>query len=259
MANQKCSAECDIFDFMAREVGMSVLHPGGLWATERMAQMCRVSHDSRVLDIACGKGITAAHLARKTGCRVTGVDIDENFIRQAERLAKNEGQAERVEFRQASALNLPFSDNEYNVTLSQAFLILIDDKQRAIREAVRVTKPGGHIAWLELSFTKKPPQSLFDAANSSACAFCIKNVLIFEEWERLFRKNGMEDLQVAAGEMGTRRRWMFKDEGFSNAVRVISRWLFVSRIRKRMKSIMDFFNDHAEYIRYGIYVGRKPS
>lgn len=37
MDDARCSIEaCDIFDFMAYHVGMTVLHPGGLWATEKL-------------------------------------------------------------------------------------------------------------------------------------------------------------------------------------------------------------------------------
>jgi len=54
---------------MANVVGMTVLHPGGLKATERSADLCHIDKDSRALDIACGKGTSAVYLARKYGCQ----------------------------------------------------------------------------------------------------------------------------------------------------------------------------------------------
>ncbi len=54
--------------------------------------------------------------------------------------------------------HLPFSANEFDVTLSQALLIRTSDKKQAVREAIRVTKPGGFIGWLELSFYKHLPR-----------------------------------------------------------------------------------------------------
>lgn len=57
---RECHVEtCDIFDFMARHVGITVIHPGGFDATRRLAESCRLSPRTRVIDIACGKGTSA--------------------------------------------------------------------------------------------------------------------------------------------------------------------------------------------------------
>jgi cyclopropane fatty-acyl-phospholipid synthase-like methyltransferase len=46
---------------MADIVGMTVLHPGVWKVTERLAELCQIDKDSRVLDIACGKGTSAIY------------------------------------------------------------------------------------------------------------------------------------------------------------------------------------------------------
>lgn len=59
---EKCScagpcatvSKCDIFDFMAKHVGMTVIHPGGFAATRQLIKALGISRDSRVIDIACG-------------------------------------------------------------------------------------------------------------------------------------------------------------------------------------------------------------
>jgi SAM-dependent methyltransferase len=259
MKASKCAVEeCDLFDFMAFHVGMTVLHPGGLWATDRLARICRIGRETNTLDIACGTGTSALHLVRKYGCRVRGVDIEGSFIGQAKRLARKRHLQERTEFQEGDALHLPFPDNEFDVVFSQAFLILVPDKQQAIREAIRVTKPGGAVGWLELSFTQPPPAALFQAAAEGACAFCIRNALTYGDWEALFRANGLMDLEVFTGAMGGRQRQMFRDEGVQNAARVIAKWLFDTRVRRRMNALFGFFRDQKAYIGYGIYVGKKP-
>ncbi|HOT91073.1 MAG TPA: methyltransferase domain-containing protein [Anaerolineae bacterium] len=248
MEESRCSIEqCDIFDFMAYHVGMAVLHPGGLWATEQLAEKCRLSRESKVLDVACGKGTSAVYLAKKYQCQIAGVDIDEKLIEPANRLAQKQGISGQVTFRVGDALDLPFPANEFDVTLSQAFLILVSDKKQAIQEAMRVTKPGGFIGWLELSFHKPPPDNLFVAAESSACAFCVRNTLTFDEWRALFQECGMTDLEVIAGEMGMRQRRMFRDEGVVNAICIMWKWLFNSRIRRRMNAVFGFFREYSEY------------
>ena len=175
----------------------------------------------------------------------------------ADGLAQKQGLSSQVEFRVGDALDLPFPANEFDVALSQAFLILVSDKKQAICEAIRVTKPGGFIGWLELSFYKQPPDSLFHAAASSACAFCVRNTLTFDEWRALFHACEMTDLEVIAGEMGMRQRRIFRDEGLVNAICIMWKWLFNPRIQRRMNAVFEFFREHSEYIGYGIYVGRK--
>lgn len=259
MEGIKCSIEqCDIFDFMAYHVGMTVLHLGGLWTTEKLTERCGITKESKVLDIGCGKGTSAIYLADRYHCQIAGVDIDGELIEQVNRLGRKRAFSRDVEFRVGDAFHLPFSADEFDVTLSQALLVLIAEREQAIRETVRVTKPGGFIGWLELSFYKRPPASLFDAAASSACVACIRNTLTLDEWKGLFQECEMRDVEVIVGEMGMRQRRMFRDEGFWNAARIMGKWLFNARIRRRMNAVFAFSREHSEYIGYGIiYVGRK--
>lgn len=60
----ECSvAQCDIFDFMANHVGLTVIHPGDFEATRKLLRSCNIVRSSKVLDIGCGKGTTSVLLA----------------------------------------------------------------------------------------------------------------------------------------------------------------------------------------------------
>jgi len=61
------------------------------------------------------------------------------LIAQAVGLAKKKGSEDKVNFRVADAMNLPYPDNEFDVAFSQAILVLLPDKNKAIKEALRVT------------------------------------------------------------------------------------------------------------------------
>ena len=62
MSNPSCeTGQCDIFEFMARHVGLTVIHPGGLAATSRLAETCGIGVGDRVLDLGCGKDDGAKH------------------------------------------------------------------------------------------------------------------------------------------------------------------------------------------------------
>lgn len=54
MEDKKCSIEqCDIFDFMANFVGMTVIHPGGFKATHRLLESCHIDEHSKVQGSSC--------------------------------------------------------------------------------------------------------------------------------------------------------------------------------------------------------------
>jgi len=246
---------------MADIVGMTMLHPGGLKATDRLAELCHIGEDSRVLDIACGKGTSVVYLARKYACEVVGIDIADHLIEQANELARKTGLEGRVSFRVADALGLPYHEDQFDTTFSQAILVLVGadaQKRKAIKEAMRVTKPGGHLSWLELSWKKQPPQEFFDKAVSQIYAACMLNVLTFDAWKKLFNEAGLMELETVILDMRFGNMpSMLSDEGLLNTAKVMFKWLTKTRIRKRMTTIDRFFRDNAEYFGYGLYVGRK--
>ena len=261
--SQECSPECfieqcDIFDFMTNNVGLTVIHPGGMKATRKLIDSCHIHKNTTVLDIACGKGTTAVYLAQNYGCQVVGIDISEDLVAQSIALAKRKHVEDKVTFHVGDALNMPFSDDEFDVAISQAILILVSDKKKAIQEALRVTKPGGYIGWLELSWKKPPTKEFLDGVSNVICAYCMLGVETFENWEKIFREAGVKQLEVIVSSMEfSGMRCMIADEGFLNASRIIYRYLSNSRIRKRMNTTNRFFGENGEYFGYGIYIGRK--
>ena len=70
-----------------------------------------VGPGSRVLDVGCGGGQHAVHMAsRRPDLRITGVDLSPELVRRARRTAAKAGVADRVEFVQGDALDLAFGD-----------------------------------------------------------------------------------------------------------------------------------------------------
>ena len=106
------------FDFAA-EVGLTK-HLGGLEATEKLLELCRVGEDSYILDVGCGAGQSSCFIGMKHGCRVVGVDINEMMIKRSKESAEREGVKNIVEFRVADAQDLPFDDNVFDSVISES-------------------------------------------------------------------------------------------------------------------------------------------
>lgn len=111
--------------------------------------------DELVLDIGCGRGAVLIAAARRLPRgRATGADIwrlrDQtgNTRAAAERNAMAEGVSERVEFADADARALPFPPESFDVVLSSLTFSNIrgsEERAKALREAVRVLRPGGRM------------------------------------------------------------------------------------------------------------------
>lgn len=254
-----CSIEdCDMFDFMSDYVGLKILHPGGIAATYELLELLNLDKNKKVLDIACGKGRTSVYIAKKYGCQVVGIEILEKSIEQAKNYAKKNGVEHLVSFQVADAHNLPFSDDEFDVTVAQAMLILVKDKVKVVEEATRVLKPYGRSGWLELSWKKEPTQEFLDVATKEICAACIAKVVTFQGWEELFRQGGIKEISTNKHDMNYGNMLgMIEDEGVVNGLKIMFKYLTNSKIRKRMMKLDNFFKSHPEYIGYGIYLGKK--
>lgn len=113
----------------------------GKWAPY-VADAVALHPGSRVLDVACGTGILAREIASRTSSTgaVTGLDPGAGMLAVAEQLAPG------VEWRQGVAESLPFEDDSFDAVVSQFGLMFFDDRRAALREAVRVLAPEGHLA-----------------------------------------------------------------------------------------------------------------
>jgi ubiquinone/menaquinone biosynthesis C-methylase UbiE len=102
------------------------------------------SRGEDVLDVACGTGVVARLAARKvTPGHVTGLDLNSGMLAVA-RSVPNEG--ELVSWKEASALDLPFSSGHFDAVLCQLGLQFFPDQPKALREMRRVVRDSGRVA-----------------------------------------------------------------------------------------------------------------
>lgn len=116
-------------------------HIGGRAASEHVLAKMGLDKDQHVLDIGCGIGGTARYLAQVFGCRVSGIDLTPDFIDAARTLSERTGLADRVEFKVASALDLPFDDATFDAAITFHVAMNIKDRPALYAEAARVLKP----------------------------------------------------------------------------------------------------------------------
>ena len=168
-------------------------------------QAANVKAGDSVVDVACGTGALAIAVSKHVGPKgkTIGVDINEGMLNIAR------SKSSSVEWLNAPAEILPFTDNYFDCVVSQFGLMYFKNQEAAIQEMMRVLQPSGTIAvivWDKLDNNpgfaaeehlwqkvfreevEEPPYRLGD-----------KEVL-----ENLFRTSGIDDIQVNTYE-GTAR------------------------------------------------------
>lgn len=104
----------------------------------------------RVLDVGSGLGGTAGYLARRHDVEVTGGDLTAEYVEVATSLTRRAGLAELVQFRQASATILPFSDGFFDRVCMLHVGMNIADKAALFAEIRWVMVAGGRFGVYDL-------------------------------------------------------------------------------------------------------------
>ena len=120
---------------------------------EQICVAAQIHAGEEVLDIGCGTGILARTVATRVAPRgsVAAIDLNENMLQVARRLNPN------ILWRKSDAAELPFSDDHFDVVVSQFVFMFVKDRPKAMAEIKRVLRPGGRIAiavWAPLERSK---------------------------------------------------------------------------------------------------------
>jgi len=121
-------------------------HIRGRMATLELARAAGLHAAMHVLDVGSGVGGTSRCLAKAFGCRVTGIDLTDEYCQAAAMLTARTGLAHLVDYRQGDATRLPFDDQAFDAVWTEHVAMNIPDKARLYREMHRVLKPGGTLA-----------------------------------------------------------------------------------------------------------------
>lgn len=107
-----------------------------------VAGAAQIARGHRIVDVACGTGVLALAALDCVGPegKVFGIDPNPDMLSVARR------KSDRVDWRNARAEALPFSDGSFDAVVSQFGLMFFDDRVAGLREMMRVLKPGGRLA-----------------------------------------------------------------------------------------------------------------
>jgi len=238
-------------------------HMGGMKATKELLASCYLEKGSRVLEIGCGVGFTSCHIAKTYGCRVVGIDNREEMVAWSRDRAKRNGLSNKTEFIVADAGKLPFKANSFDAVISESVLAFVKHKGKAVKECVRVAKPGGYVALNECYWVKAPPPELMKYLSHLYGPGW--EYLVPSKWLKLFKGAGLKQVKAKTFKVSTTSQMISEIQRLDarESLKMLSG--FFSRIasplgRRYMKEAMSAprsIYKIFEYTGYGIYVGRK--
>lgn len=138
--------------------------------------------DSRLLDIASGRGGPAIYAHQKYGLEVVGVDFTPNNLRRSVRNSKDKQVWPKVQFVKGNADYLPVKSKSYSLAWSIESPAHFKDKAAFLSEAARVLKPGGAFAFADLLVTWRATESA-------------KNRRIYEEFQSAWDVPNLQTLK----------------------------------------------------------------
>src|SRR5688572_2447135 len=125
-------------------------HIRGREATVELAARAALKPGLRVLDVGSGLGGSARYLAAEHGCRATGIDLTQEYVDTANALAKMVGLDALVNYRRASALDIPEAAGSFDAVWTEHVQMNIADKRRFYGEIARVLTAGGRLIFHDI-------------------------------------------------------------------------------------------------------------
>ncbi len=133
-----------------------------------LARRVRVPPGGKVLEIACGTGISTKHLraALPDTVAIVATDLNDSMLDCARRKRSN---LPNVRYEQADALDLRFDEDSFDAVVCQFGVMFLPDKAQGLREVARVLKPGGIFTFNTWGSTARNP--VVDVAQRTIASF----------------------------------------------------------------------------------------
>lgn len=240
------------------EAGISK-HMGGYAATDALHRLCHLEEAQEVLEVGCGIGVGPAYIAKRFGCQVMAVDISEKMLSWARQRARREGVADRITFRKADVCELPFNDDRFDAVIVESVLAFVKDKETAIQELIRVTKPGGYIGLNEIYWTRPPPPELLPRS-----LYIGPEIITQAEWQTIWEATSLKERTIQAMDLDVRQevqdriKWVGCRSILPVWMRVIKLLLTNPRSREAIREQLDVPAEVIAQAGCALFVGRKP-
>jgi ubiquinone/menaquinone biosynthesis C-methylase UbiE len=162
------------------------IHVGGFAESMVLAQQAEITEGQKVLDLCSALGGGLRFLVQMFKVRGFGLDGTKTMHEKAQKRAKRDGMADKIEFKLGDVTDIPWPDKTFDVVWGEDAWCYVIDKDALISEASRVVTDGGTIA-----FTDWVEAGLPDADAERICRFMKFPYLENQKgYEEILKKHG---------------------------------------------------------------------
>ncbi|OPY56108.1 MAG: Sarcosine/dimethylglycine N-methyltransferase [Pelotomaculum sp. PtaU1.Bin035] len=232
-------------------MGTGSLHPGGFSHTLNVLQRLSLSTNDIVLDIGCGTGRTACHIAKTSGAYVFALDNSEEMLHKSKYRASHEGV--QVQFIHGDARDMPFQDEVIDLIFIESVLIFLPART-VLQECFRTLKTGGILVDVEMCAGKSIPLKVKEQLQT----ICdIPHIPTFEEWLEMFYSTGFAQANTS------RNHFPGLLDNIINILhpdpyQIVSQKMETKReLNNVLQKYMEFIHNNRKYLEYGTFIMRK--
>jgi len=201
-SSRRCCGCADLPDEICKKLGYTdeeirTVPPEsnlGLGCGNPVALAC-LKEGEIVLDMGSGAGFDCFLASIRVGPKgkIIGVDMTTEMVERA-RANAGKGGFTNIDFRQGDLENMPVADGLVDVVISNCVINLVPNKKRAFKEAFRVLKPGGRLAFSDIVLLKKLPD--FVRASTGAYIGCLAGAILREDYLDLMESAGFREIKL---------------------------------------------------------------
>jgi ubiquinone/menaquinone biosynthesis C-methylase UbiE len=195
----------------------------------------------RVVDLGCGIGSQAEHIADRTGAHVLGVDFAEAAIGRAKERTKS--RRDRLEFALGDLDDIKLPPRSFNAVVALDSLYFVDDLEKVTADIVNLVAPGGRLAVFYSQIKREDPSEVLEAGGTRF-AMALKKLGVafetrdfteneFRHWQKELAADA--ELKPAYEDEGNIDLWASSDEEARQMLDVFkkaeaSRYLYMARL-----------------------------
>jgi len=177
----------------------------------KLLQWAGVQSAQNILDVGCGIGGSSLYLAQKFDATVTGITLSPVQAARAKERAAQAQLSLKTQFQVADALNLPLSDNSFDLVWALESGEHMPDKVRFMQECYRVLQPGGTlimVTWCHRP-TDRGPLTVDEQRHLEEIyrVYCLPYVISLPEYEAIARNLSFQNIRTADWSMAVAPFW----------------------------------------------------
>ena len=218
-----------------------LLHLGGLTSSLELAEQAGIAKGSRGVDLCCGNGASMRMLVQLVeAASVIGVELSEKQVERATARTRQAGLEDRIRVVHGDACETGLPDGKADFVWSEDAWCYLPDKGKLIAEAVRITRPGGTIAFTDWTLGDTP---FSDAERQSFFA-----ILKFPDlWDADTYRNALVDAGCEIAEICDTGRFVRSFELYGDMFDLQFGW-DVLQIIGADRSLLDAFTGQLAFI-----------